>query len=304
MSNDLTKKPPSAVANPEQIASRFKRHAQHSGSGRGNIVGHLLLFTKHGDYVFGQERKKLPYSTRMIVSMPSMMIGWVRWDGNVPKYQMGAVIDGYEPPEREALGDNDPEQWEVREDGSTRDPFQPASQVIMQRQGSKELFTFSTSSVGGNAACGDLSDAYADHFTMHPSKLPLVSLEMRSYEHALYGEIRSPVFQILDWVEPPAELWTGNQAQMDDAREAAELAQAEEVNEIDEEPAEEIYDPEPAPQPQQRAPQPQRAAPQPQRARTGPAPQPQRAAPTHGVPPRGKAAPATNGRRRREEIPY
>src|SRR5215470_11385424 len=70
-----------------------------------NIVGHLLKFTKFGEFVAGQDSVKIPIGSRLIAYMPDFILGWQRWSDNKPVEQrMGLLRERFEPAKRPDLG--------------------------------------------------------------------------------------------------------------------------------------------------------------------------------------------------------
>lgn len=189
------------VMKPEPEIDPFKKHAQETSS-RSNIVGHLLRFTKHGDYKAGQNQDEVVEGTRMLAYMPSLKKGWVKWkDGQPVQHVIGLVIEGYEPPPRDTLGDMDESEWSEL-NGRPIDPWQNTNYLVMcDEEG--QLYTFVTSSKGGLSAIGELSDAYADRRRMKPDEIPIVELHSRSYQHKDYGETFAPALKITGWAKTP-----------------------------------------------------------------------------------------------------
>jgi hypothetical protein len=169
-----------------------------------NIVGDLLRLTKFGEYNAGIEGEEIPLGTRLIVAMPTLMAGHVKWEENRPVDQrMGYVAEGFVPLKRKELGDNDTSLWERDEEtGKERDPWQFTNTLVMVRPADNALFTFTTSSKGGLNAIGELSKTYGKHIRMAPDDLPGVELRMGRYQHRNrnYGKIAFPIFKLFGWV--------------------------------------------------------------------------------------------------------
>ena len=73
--------------------------------------------------------------------------------GKVTDSEMGLVVDGYRPPHRNDLDDNDSTTWEKEDDGALKDPWQKATMLPFVRvDPPNEVFTFSTATVGGEGA--------------------------------------------------------------------------------------------------------------------------------------------------------
>jgi hypothetical protein len=168
-----------------------------------NINGRLLRFNKFGEYVAGKDGEKIPHGTRLAAHMPSLAVGFIRWeDGNPVQFVLGLISEGYLPPRRDELGYTDQSKWDVDDDGEPRDPWQFSNELVLIDLESDELFTFSTSSKGSLGAIGELCKSHGKHLRMKPDEVPIVELDVGSYQHPNrnYGEIRFPIFKVVEWV--------------------------------------------------------------------------------------------------------
>jgi hypothetical protein len=194
MANDVTNPNTNAVIDPyqkfaDEVASR-------------PFDGDLLRFTKHGEYKAGQDQQEIPDGTRMLVFMPGLKWGWVKWEDNVPVANvMGLINEGFDPPERDELGDDDETQWGEL-NGRPIDPWQKTNHLPMC-DSDGTLYTFVSSSKGGLSAIGELSKAYVQRRRMKPDEIPVVELLSRSYIHKDYGETFAPSFKIIGWTSIP-----------------------------------------------------------------------------------------------------
>ena len=90
----------------------YADYASELAAGRSNIVGQLLRFTKHGQYKSGPDLDPVAEGTRMLVYMPGMERGWIKWrDGQPVERVMGLVASGFQPPARDELDDLDRSTW-------------------------------------------------------------------------------------------------------------------------------------------------------------------------------------------------
>ena len=166
------------------------------------IVGQLLKFSK-GDWTAGESNDEVEEGTQFIANMDELLVGWVRWSQNRPTdHIMGKVVNGYQPPRRNELGDSDQDQWEVGDDGNSRDPWQVTNYLLLQGE-EDELYTFTTSSKGGINAIGDLCVKYGKLLRQHPNDFPVIKIGTGSYMHQnkAYGRIKFPTFEIVGWVK-------------------------------------------------------------------------------------------------------
>jgi hypothetical protein len=195
-----------AVTTHGTVADYFGKYGQ--AATQRNIVGELLRFNKFGDFVHGSYDDELKCGTHLAAHMHTLTIGWQKWQNNRPaEAAMGLLAEGFEPPQRSALGDLDQSQWEKDGDGKARDPWQFSNLLVLSDPKSNELFTFTTSSRGGLGAIGELAKAYSNHLRVAPDEVPIVELGMGSYKHPNkeYGEIRFPILKQVNWI-PSSQL--------------------------------------------------------------------------------------------------
>jgi hypothetical protein len=168
------------------------------------IVGLLLKFSK-GDYLAGTEDEPVPTGTRLIANMDSLLIGWVRWEDNVPvEQQMGLVMDNYQPANRKDLSHTDKALWDRDDKGKERDPWQFTNYLVLfDKQNPETVYTFATSSGGGRDAIGELSKAYGKAMRQRPDQYPVIELGVGQYRHRdrTIGWVKYPTFRIVDWVD-------------------------------------------------------------------------------------------------------
>jgi hypothetical protein len=159
-----------------------------------------LKFSK-GDYLAGEEGAAVPTGTIVTANVAELLVGWVRWAANKPTdHIMLRVADGSALPKRADLGDQDKSGWEVDNHGEPRDPWQFTNYLPLLSQ-SGELFTFTTASRGGIGAIGELCRRYSQHRKRHPDVLPIIALDVDSYQHKNreYGRIKFPRFTPMGW---------------------------------------------------------------------------------------------------------
>ena len=184
-----------------QTDDPFQRYGEQSR--RTSIVGKLLKFSK-GDWTAGEHNDVVADGTRFVANMDQLLTGWVRWSDSKPTdHVMGRVVDGYQPPRRDTLGDLDEDMWDTFDDGRPRDPWQPTNYLLLEGTGKQkgELYTFTTSSRGGLNAIGDFCMKYGKVRRQRPNDYPIVEIGQSSYPHPNknYGRIKYPVFTIVGW---------------------------------------------------------------------------------------------------------
>ena len=63
----------------------------------------------------------------------------------------------------------------------------------------QDLLTFISSSIGGRNAIAKLLGKVSRSVHAAEGKMPVVQLEVGEYDHDAYGQVRYPVFKIVDW---------------------------------------------------------------------------------------------------------
>ena len=179
----------------------------------GSEFGKLLKFNK-GEWLVGEDT--VSEGAEYIAFIDEVARGWIKFeDGSVTDRQIVKVRDG-KPLPREALGDDDPSQWEVGDDGTPRDPYVfqwllPMSPV----EAEGDLTVYPTASKGGIGAIGLLCKVYGR--SQRNGLLPIVALKTTSYKHPVYGKVLKPDLPIVGWhgtasspapqSPPNGELW-------------------------------------------------------------------------------------------------
>jgi hypothetical protein len=181
----------------------FAIYGEAAGGGR--IVGELLKFSK-GDFLAGQDSRLIAEGSKLVALMDTLEVGWQRWENQRPvSFRMGVLVEGFTPPPRHELGDNDRALWETDDDGEARDPWQMTNYLQLADASSKDKsFTFTTSSKGGLSAIAKLCREYgrAVEKEGRAEQYPLVRLDTGSYAHSnrAFGRIKLPQFSIIGWV--------------------------------------------------------------------------------------------------------
>ena len=200
---------PTYSAPPATQSERNYFEQYGDSAGQKNLVGQLLKFSK-GDWLTGEDNEELEAGTKLVAVMDQLLVGWVKWVGNKPEQQsMGLLIEGYQPPRRDVLGDTDDTTWEVDDRGQPRDPWQFTNYVVMKDPGAKmdpnSMYTFATSSRGGISAVAQLCQVYGKMMRERPEEYPIVALKTSSYDHPKkeFGRIKVPVLEVVGWEKKP-----------------------------------------------------------------------------------------------------
>jgi hypothetical protein len=134
-----------------------------------------------------------------------LTIGWIRWADNKPDQQiLGLVGEGFKPPKRDTLGDNDKELWEVDREGRPMDPWQPSLYLLMKEPGEQantetNLYTLAGGSRGMQDAVMKLAGEYGKHMREFPDEFPIITLDYETYKHDDWGIIKKPKFSVVGW---------------------------------------------------------------------------------------------------------
>src|SRR5262245_46072117 len=116
-----------------------------------------------------------------------------------PDVHMGAMYDGYVAPKRETLGDTDPAGWELGLNGQPQDPWHDQMYLVLQHGDTSELYTFTTRTVTGIRAVGNLLRHYERMRKTHPDMYPLVQLKAGGFDHrdTRVGWVATPTFAVV-----------------------------------------------------------------------------------------------------------
>ena len=172
---------------------------------RSRIIGKLLKFTKHGDWIAGEAGEEMPDDARLIIHMGDMMEGWQKWEEGRPTEQRMSFIRDRRPDRpnvcgRAELGDTDHAAWEQGLDGRPRDPWMFTFMFnLMDENG--QLYTFSNGSDGTKSALKVLGESYAVVYRHRPDDFPIVTLGKSGYNHKnkQIGWVNTPLFNIVGW---------------------------------------------------------------------------------------------------------
>jgi hypothetical protein len=198
------------VATAPLPATAIDKYSDYASTGGPGWFGELLKFSgKTGIWSAGSQGLEIAKGTKLVAILPAMQVGFVKWKGGElvdqvfkPAAEVGADLRGL----RAELDDTDRSLWPADEDGRPADPWKEAAMLPMLSQETGAKFTFSTSSVGGTAACKRLTAAYVQQLRAAPETtsgcLPVVELRSTSYQHTIKqrGTIFNPVLEGVDWI--------------------------------------------------------------------------------------------------------
>lgn len=180
----------------------FSAYAKMAGADRRP----MLKYNK-GDWLLGQDAREIPQGTRLIVSVPGLEIGWIKWWDKRPVDRLtGLLVDGFKPATRDSLGDLDQALWQSTKNQKTgaeepQDPWQYSNTLPALFEGEEIVITMS--SKGGTGAVAQLCAAYGKEYRQRPGMAPVVELGTGTYDHKDYGRTKFPILKLVDWVPEP-----------------------------------------------------------------------------------------------------
>jgi hypothetical protein len=163
-----------------------------------SIVGRLIKFSKDGKFVTSDDGEPIPEGVEFIALCDETLVGWIKFNGEdaPPDRHQGLLYDGYVMPPRESLGDLDQAGWELGLSGQPQDPWQHQMCLVLQHADTKEMFTFSTQSISGRRAVGNLLRHYERMQRSGGNEYPVVRLKPGGFNHRddRIGWVPVPVF--------------------------------------------------------------------------------------------------------------
>lgn len=161
--------------------------------------GRVIRFDKLGRFVFVDDGTDVTDSEW--IALPDIVVGgWIRFGekGEQPKRIMGNLSNGFAPPPREELGDNDPAQWDIGLSGRPEDPWKTQLNLALQRQDGERAM-FSTMSKGGINEIVRLMRSYQRQRQNGANTYPIVRLQKGGFQHRdeRIGEILKPMLTVI-----------------------------------------------------------------------------------------------------------
>jgi hypothetical protein len=157
---------------------------------------------KSGKWLTGsRDDEKELNGRRVLVDCYNAVIAWEKFGTDKkPIYvSAGCLADRHQPPPREQLGDHDQREWY-----KGIDPWTLKIYAALFDPETRERFVFSTPSASGRDATGVLLEAYCDHNnSCEVAQWPLAELGAESFVSSFGEKNFKPMFDILDWLEPP-----------------------------------------------------------------------------------------------------
>ena len=178
MSNDLTRQP----------VDLYEKYAAEAAA----VGGPRLKFVK-GNYKIGDDAVDL--NTEYVALMADVARCWVRFeDGKLTHSLLYKLADGFEPCQREELGDPE-ETWKKWD----RDPWTLQWLLPLQSVDNETAVIFTTDTVGGEQAVKALIKEYSPR--RNTGSLPIIALKSRSYTNG-FGLQHAPILGVVGWTPP------------------------------------------------------------------------------------------------------
>jgi len=165
-----------------------------------SIVGRMIKFNKEGQFVCSDNDEAISEDTDFTALCDQTLIGWIKFNNDAPPDRvMGLLYDGFVMPGRDTLGDTDKSKWDLGLDGHPADPWQHHVYAVLQRGDTAELFTYTTSSITGRRAIGNLLRHYERMTRAYPDMFPVVKLKTGGFQHRddRVGWVKTPVLAVV-----------------------------------------------------------------------------------------------------------
>jgi hypothetical protein len=153
---------------------------------------------KEGKFVKSLDDAEIPEGSEYVVVYDQIQVGWVKFNGKgaQPERKQGPVFEGFNPPKRDTLGDDDKSAWEIGLNGKPQDPWQFQILLPLLSTADDELFVFQTSSITGRRACDAVIRMCGRMQVKEPDEYPVIKLRISGFEHKdeRVGWIKTPAF--------------------------------------------------------------------------------------------------------------
>jgi len=164
-----------------------------------SIAGRLIKFSKDGKFVFADDDEGVSPDEDFVALCDETLVGYIKFNSDAPPdREMGLLYQGFIPPRRETLGDTDETKWEPGLSGQPTDPWRNQMCLVLQNVATRELATFTTSSVTGRRAVGNLLRHFDRMRRAGPNEYPIVRLRPGGFNHKdpRVGWVPVPAFAI------------------------------------------------------------------------------------------------------------
>jgi hypothetical protein len=158
-----------------------------------------MRFSKDGKFILPTEGdKELPEGTQLAVIWDQARGGFQKFGakGERPEFKLGLIFGAAKPPERESLGDNNPDLWPISDfTGECEDPWREVTMVPLQSIEDGTVYVFSTMSITGLRAAANLLSQSARMASKDGDHYPVIKLRCGGYDHKKFGWVKVPAFE-------------------------------------------------------------------------------------------------------------
>lgn len=189
----------------------------------------ILQFTKHGEWVMGQEKTEVTVDDLFAVNPTSFVTGFVCWPDDQKLWKNGPLGEvsvplGHKAPLAHELPEHANASWQAMTGFSLR--FTEGD-----HKGKEAKYT--TTSKGGMTAVRAIMDAVIARLDEDPVNIvPVISAGADSYVHKVYGKTFTPSLDIEAWVSMDGVAAVDEEAPEDTSQQQASKA-PDPVNEPD-----------------------------------------------------------------------
>jgi hypothetical protein len=188
-----------AVAAPDNRTSTQKYIDEIAPAG---LAGRLVKFGKEGAFVTADDDEPVDEAAEFMALCDETLVGSIKFsnkDGVPPDRRAGLLYDGFVLPARNTLGDLDPAEWPAGLSGAPEDPWKHQVALVLQHTGTRELFTFVTTSQTGRRAIGNLLRHFDRMRKTNSDEVPVVRLKAGGFNHRddRIGWVPVPVFAVV-----------------------------------------------------------------------------------------------------------
>lgn len=176
-------------ADPSKFAQNLQQFADTIQTNTGRP---WVIFSKQGEWTIGQDRVVIKPSERWAVNPQAFKHGFIGWnDGK----KVGEVMAPHGTPIDQSTlepikSDKDEDGWKA----------QLSLDVKSLDDGTEG--TYSTGTYGGLQAVKGLVEAIVAQFNTDPAHaVPIIHLKTDSYKHRRYGEVFTPVIEVIAWAD-------------------------------------------------------------------------------------------------------
>ena len=165
------------------------------------IVGRMIKWSKEGKFITTDDEEEVSSETDFVALCDATLVGWMRFhEDAAPDRIMGLLYGSdFRMPQRDELGDLDESQWATGLSGNPEDPWKHTMYLVLQQAGTSEMFTFTTSSVTGRRAVGNLLHHFQRMERTHGDAYPVVRLKKGGFNHRdeRIGWVATPAFAVV-----------------------------------------------------------------------------------------------------------